>query len=148
MKILTNFLLITLVILIVGCNQTTSSTKDITSPVTEKSEVNPKTTERPDYKQLIGDYLRSDGTYTLKILSITEDGKIDAAYFNPNPINVGNAKWIFKDNSFYISVELRDVNYPGSTYTLQYFPEKKELAGNYFQATQQTNYNVVFIRQN
>lgn len=148
MKILTEFLKISLVLLFVGCNQTTNSSKDKPSPATVISEVNPVNTEKPDYKQLIGDYLRSDGTYTLKIISATEDGKIDAAYFNPNPINVGSAKWIYKDNSFYIIVELRDVNYPGSTYTLQYFPEKKELAGNYYQATQQTNYDVVFIRQN
>jgi len=98
MKILIKLLKITLVLFIVGCNQTTNSSKDNTSPEPVKNEVNLKTTEKPDYKQLIGDYLRSDGTYTLKILSITEDGKIDAAYFNPNPINVGSAKWIFQDN--------------------------------------------------
>ncbi len=148
MKIITKLLNITLFLLIAGCNQPTNTSKNETSPAPVKSEVSTVNTTIPDHKQLIGDYLRSDGIYTLKIFSISEDGKIDAAYFNPNPIHVGSAKWIYKNNSFYISIELRDVNYPGSTYTLQYFPEKKELAGNYYQATQQTNYNVVFIRQN
>ena len=147
MKMITKLLNIALVIFIAGCNQTTNKSTNESTPSPVKSEVNPSITENPDYKQLIGDYLRSDGIYTLKIISISEDGKIDAAYFNPNPINVGSAKWVFKDNSFYITVELRDVNYPGSTYTLQYFPEKQELAGNYYQATQQQNYDVVFIRQ-
>ena len=147
MKMITKLLNIALVIFIAGCNQTTNKSTNESTPSPVKSEVNPSITENRDYKQLIGDYLRSDGIYTLKIISISEDGKIDAAYFNPNPINVGSAKWVFKDNSFYITVELRDVNYPGSTYTLQYFPEKQELAGNYYQATQQQNYDVVFIRQ-
>jgi hypothetical protein len=148
MKILIKLLIIPLFLSITGCNQTSSNHDKEASPNTKNNEVLPLTTPKPDFSQLIGDYLRSDGVYTLKILSATADGKVDAAYFNPNPVNVGSAKWVFKDNSFFIWVELRDVNYPGSTYTLKFFPEKKELTGNYFQATQQMNYEVVFIRQN
>jgi hypothetical protein len=39
-------------------------------------------------------------------------------YFNPNPINVARANWESNYGNFKIVVEMRDVNYPGSTYTL------------------------------
>jgi hypothetical protein len=148
MKILIKLLIIPLFLSISGCKQTSGNLNNEASPTPENSVVKPLITGIPDFSQLIGDYLRSDGVYTLKILSATEDGKLDAAYFNPNPVNVGSAKWVFKDKSLFILVELRDVNYPGSMYTLKFIPEKKELTGNYFQATQQLNYEVVFIRQN
>jgi hypothetical protein len=41
-------------------------------------------------------------------------------------------------------VELQDVNYPGSRYTLIFNVEKKQLIGNYFQATQGVDYEVSF----
>jgi hypothetical protein len=43
-------------------------------------------------------------------------------------------------------VELRDVNYPGSTYTLQYDPALDCLKGTYFQAMQKETYLVEFMR--
>jgi len=51
-------------------------------------------------------------------------GKLKAAYFNPRPINVAKAEWRSMAGRIQIFVELRDVNYPGSTYTLIYDPEK------------------------
>ena len=44
-------------------------------------------------------------------------------------------------------IELRDVNYPGSTYTLTYDPATDQLSGNYFQAVRRENFDVVFVRQ-
>ena len=43
-------------------------------------------------------------------------------------------------------VELRDVNYPGSTYTLVYQPENDQLAGIYYQAALQQQFDVFFER--
>jgi len=43
-------------------------------------------------------------------------------------------------------IVLKDINYPGSTYTLMYNSEKDLLTGNYFQAVEGVNYEVTFQR--
>jgi len=93
----------------------------------------------PDFNQLTGDWLRTDGGKTIRINKATPDGKLDAEYFNPKPIHVGQAEWLVKNNSLVIVVELRDVNYPGSRYALEYFPAEDELAGIYYQAVDKKN---------
>ena len=44
-------------------------------------------------------------------------------------------------------VELRDVNYPGSTYRLIYDGGRDVLTGTYFQALQQQTFEVEFVRR-
>lgn len=46
-----------------------------------------------------------------------------------------------------VFVELRDVNYPGSTYTLTYDPANDLLAGLYYQAVERQRFDVMFARQ-
>ncbi|MEQ1587210.1 MAG: hypothetical protein ABL895_15080, partial [Cyclobacteriaceae bacterium] len=72
---------------------------------------------KTDQNQLVGRWVRTDseGNYIIEIKSVATDGKLDASYFNPNPIKVGRAEWQLKNGSLMIVVELRDVNYPGST---------------------------------
>ena len=43
-------------------------------------------------------------------------------------------------------IELRDVNYPGSTYTLTYDLASDQLKGIYFQAAEQQRFEVAFVR--
>lgn len=69
-----------------------------------------------------------------------------AAYFNPNPIRVEKAEWTEKDGRLNAMVVLRDVNYPGSMYALQYDSEKDVLAGQYFQAALRQTFEVYFTR--
>jgi hypothetical protein len=126
-------------IILSGCNPSGNTA--------DKKSTGDTITVKPDPNRLIGGWLRSDGGYRLNILSVTADGKLDAGYFNPSPIHVGKAEWQMKDNKIIITVVLQDINYPGSVYTLQYFPTEDRLAGNYYQAVQQSNYNVDFIRQ-
>ncbi len=95
---------------------------------------------------LKGKWLRSDGTYTIEIFTISDGGKMDAGYFNPNPINVGNAEWTVSDGIILMKIVLRDVNYPGSTYSLMYNRENDVIAGTYFQAVNGISYDVVFTR--
>lgn len=146
MKSKTPFLLTIALLILHGCSQPAAKPKVETIQTPKSNIVIPSSVEKPDYNLLVGDYLRSDGVYTLKILSITADGKLDAAYFNPNPIHVGKASWVLKENAIVLTVELRDVNYPGSTYTLQFFPADKKLAGKYFQAVEKVYYDVEFNR--
>ncbi len=98
--------------------------------------------------QLTGRWTRtdSDGAYVIEIKSASADGKLEANYFNPNPIKVGHAEWQKKNNGLMIIVELRDVNYPGSTYTLNFIPNENRMTGNYYQAVEGANFDVEFVR--
>jgi hypothetical protein len=51
-----------------------------------------------------------------------------------------------KNGSLLIFVESRDVNYLGSTYTLNFIPSENRMTGNYFQAVEGANFDVEFVR--
>ena len=99
-----------------------------------------------DKNLLAGDWVRTDASYLVKIIKVNQDRTLDAQYFNPNPINVGKANWEESYGSLKIIIELRDVNYPGSTYTLNYLPERDILAGDYYQAVEGITFYVEFTR--
>ena len=44
------------------------------------------------FDTLNGRWLRPDGGYILEIKAVDASGKIDAAYFNPKPINIAKAE--------------------------------------------------------
>ena len=95
---------------------------------------------------LNGHWLRPDGGYVLEIRAVDASGKIDAVYLNPKPINIAKAEATRDGSTLKVFVELRAPNYPGSTYTLTYDREHDQLKGIYFQAVQQQNFNVFFVR--
>jgi hypothetical protein len=103
--------------------------------------------EGPDKKLLVGDWIRTDAGYLIKISKVYNDGALEAKYFNPKPINVESANWEESYGNLKIIVILRDVNYPGSKYTLNYLPDRDILAGEYFQAVQSVNFYVEFVRK-
>jgi hypothetical protein len=98
-------------------------------------------------KWLTGKWMRNDGVYTIEVFSVTKDGRMDAGYFNPNPIHVDKAEWKITEGRLYMRVILKDINYPGSTYVLVYDRVKDNLSGNYFQAVDKMNYDVFFVRK-
>jgi len=71
---------------------------------------------------------------------------MNAAYFNPQPINVAKAEAWQSDGKVGVFIELRDVNYPGSTYNLSYDPADDCLKGIYFQAAIEQTFDVYFMR--
>ena len=89
-----------------------------------------------DPQRLEGRWIRPDGGYILELSEIKKEGNLKASYFNPRPINVFTAKWSRKDGKINVFVELRDVNYPGSTYTLVYDVKSDRLRGIYYQAVE------------
>ena len=97
-------------------------------------------------KQLEGRWVREDGGYMLVLQDIKSDGSLNAFYFNPRQINVHEANWKFEDERLILNVELRDVNYPGSNYTLMYRAAKDVLWGSYYQAVQKQTMDVFFVR--
>ena len=98
-------------------------------------------------ERLVGRWVRPDGGYVLDIRSAKPDGNLEAAYLNPRSIKVSRAEWRREEGRLLVFVELRDVNYPGSTYTLDFLPEQDRLVGAYFQAVQQQTFDVEFVRQ-
>jgi len=104
-------------------------------------------TATPDNLQrLVGRWVRPDGGYVIEIRSVDADGKLRAAYFNPRPINVSQARVTKAQEKPHILIELRDVGYPGATYTLTYDAQNDVLAGLYFQPTAGQSFDVVFVR--
>jgi hypothetical protein len=93
----------------------------------EKAEKNP-------YERLAGKWVRPDGGYILELREVGSTGSLKAGYYNPKSIKVHSASWQSVEGKLKIFVELRDINYPGSTYNLQYDPMSDRLKGKYFQA--------------
>lgn len=100
-----------------------------------------------DFDTIKGKWIRPDGGYLLTIKDIHTNGNLTAGYYNPLPIHVQIAKVSKNEDKIEIYVELQDVNYPGSTYTLTYAPERDILHGIYFQALEKVKYRVYFERK-
>ena len=101
---------------------------------------------KTDFERIEGRWVRPDGGYILELRNIKKDGSISASYFNPRPIKVFRAKAGRKNGRITVVVELRDVNYPGSTYTLQYDVVSDRLKGTYFQAVHRQTFDIEFVR--
>jgi hypothetical protein len=71
---------------------------------------------------------------------------MDAAYYNPRPINVSKAQATQEAATLKVFIELRDTGYPGSTYTLIYDPKNDRLGGVYYQAAMGQRFDVIFVR--
>ena len=100
----------------------------------------------PGVQQLKGKWLRPDGRYVVDIRTVEDGGTMDVAYFNPRPIKVSKAEASQEGAITKVFLELRDVYYPGSTYTLTYDPGRDQLTGVYYQAALQQRFDVVFVR--
>ncbi len=108
---------------------------------------NPITSERTsELQKFTGRWKRQDGGYVLEIKSIAANGSMDAAYFNPKSIHVGKAEVSRDGDATKVFIELRDVNYPGSTYSLTYDAERDQLKGIYYQAVEGQRFPVAFAR--
>jgi len=100
-----------------------------------------------ELKPLIGRWLRPDGGYLLEIREVASDGKLEAYYFNPRPINVHRAEASRVNADLKLVVELKDAGYPGSTYALLYKPDQDVLVGYYYQAGRKQYFEVYFVRK-
>ena len=100
----------------------------------------------PDLQRLVGRWARTDGTYTIEVQSVAEDGTVEAAYYNPRSIHVARANVSVEDSVPQLFIELQDVGYPGSTYALQYDAENDVLVGIYSQAAMHQEFQVAFVR--
>ena len=122
-----------------------ASKSDATVPVVQSTAASEKA---GGFENLIGRWLRPDGGYIIEIRNIAADGRMDAAYLNPRPINIARAEASWKQGKQEVFIELQDTGYPGSTYTLDYNPDQDVFTGIYFQAVIKKGFEVVFVRQN
>ncbi len=99
-----------------------------------------------DVQRMEGRWVRPDGGYVLELSEIKKDGGLKASYSNPRPINVFSATWSRKEGKINLFVELRDINYPGSIYSLQYDAATDRLKGTYFQAVEKQTFSIEFVR--
>jgi hypothetical protein len=98
-------------------------------------------------EKFIGRWVRPDGGYVLVIKNVRFDGSIEAEYLNPNPINVSEARVNTESDKVNIFVELRDVGYPGSNYTLTYDKDTDRLVGVYHHMVLSKKFNIYFVRK-
>ncbi len=98
------------------------------------------------FEKLRGEWIRPDGGYVIEVRSISDGGKMDASYFNPKSINVHKAEASRDGAITKVFIELRDANYPGSTYDLAYDAQKDQLAGIYYHAGLRQSFDVIFRR--
>ena len=132
-----------------GCGRQTAHAPPALTPAAEVSATNqlaPGGTSTLGFAKLSGKWQRADGDYLVEIRSVDPGGKMDAAYFNPQPIHVAIAEASQSGETIKLLIELRDVNYPGSTYRLAYDPTNDRLTGAYFQAVTRETYQVFFVR--
>jgi hypothetical protein len=107
-------------------------------PTASKSEVT--------LAALVGRWARPDGGYAITIKSVDADGKLDAAYANPNPLPFSTAQVSRDGDAINLFFELRAGGYNGSTYTLTYDPATDVLKGVYYQAVAQQKFDIYFGR--
>lgn len=99
-----------------------------------------------DFSSLVGRWQRTDGGYVIEIRSAAPDGKMEAGYFNPRPINVENAQASKEKEILKVEMTFQDVGYPGSAYTLVYVSKQDALLGYYYHAVSGQYFDVLFVR--
>jgi len=111
-----------------------------------EDSVSSKSVAAKDSQVFMGRWIRPDGGYVLELNGGQAEGTLEAVYYNPKPIHVAHAE-LARDNGFLtIFIELRDINYPGSTYHLIYDDGADRLVGTYFQAVNGITYDIMFVR--
>jgi len=95
---------------------------------------------------IAGRWRRTDGGYILEIRGLDAGGHLEAAYFNPSPINVSQAEVVQGASGLHVFIELRDAGYPGATYRLDYNATGDTMTGFYYQPTAGQTFDVVFVR--
>jgi hypothetical protein len=103
--------------------------------------------EASDKTLLVGNWIRTDADYKIQITEVNDEGNMKAGYFNPSSIHVAHANVKRDGDMLQMFIELRDQNYPGSNYQLNYIKDRDVLSGEYFQAVERRTYKVEFAKQ-
>lgn len=123
-----------------------AATAQGTAPATNGAAA-PAVAEKINLDVLKGAWIRPDGGYTIAIKSIDPNGRIEAMYFNPNPLPFAKAQASREGPTLRAFFELRAGGYEGSTYELIYDPASDRLKGTYYQAVVRQKFDVFFARK-
>jgi hypothetical protein len=104
--------------------------------------------KKQDKNLLKGIWQRTDASGELTISEIMDNGFLTATYGNPKGINIEKAVWLNTSDVLRIYILFREDLYPGSSFSLNYLPEKDQLLGTYFDALTNESYTVSFKRFN
>ena len=120
--------------------------------VTAKAQQSPAVPTSPTadpkavFTVLTGRWVRVDGGYVISIKAVDADGKLDASYANPRPLQFYAADVTREADALKLFFELRDGGYNGSTYTLKFDAVRDQLVGVYYQAVAKQRFAVIFVR--
>jgi hypothetical protein len=106
-------------------------------------------TKHPDQQDedlIKGVWGRSDAADEINISEILNNGLLKATFYNPKMINIEKAVWTNSSDVLRIYILLREDKYPGSSFSLNYLPEKDLLLGVYFDALTNESHAVTFNR--
>ncbi|MFZ0726231.1 MAG: hypothetical protein WAM61_10610 [Desulfobacterales bacterium] len=141
-----NFTVCLLAALVLACGffAGTAMAQDTKAPPAKAEK--PGVASESGFDILRGRWVRPDGGYVITIRGVEPDGKLDAAYANPQPLPVAEARASRDNKAIKLFFELRAGGYNGSTYTLTYDPANDVLYGVYYQAVARQKFNVYFER--
>ena len=143
-------LIFILLTMFLGCSQNENKEDNSNLKTNDSTEGNIKTTEvdTVNYEKtdlILGRWKRPDGGYILDIQNF-QASSFEAAYYNPKSIFISETQWKIQHAYVYLFVKFDDEGYPGSYYSLGYYPDKDLLVGFYHQAVMQQNFEVYFER--
>ena len=144
-----HILFFVLFIIILGCsqrdNQDTNSNSINKTIKDSSASVRSDTINYEKTDLVLGQWKRPDGGYILEIKTFNS-GSFEASYYNPKSIYISETQWKIQEGYVYLFVKFDDEGYPGSYYSLGYYPDKDLLVGFYHQAVIQQNFEVYFER--
>ena len=152
------YLILVTALLFFSCADKNSKqqTEEVKKESQSETTQNQQTAKKPQENQvlqngerdkILGSWLRPDGGYILEIKKFSESS-FEAAYYNPKSIYVSETEWKIQDGYVYLFIKFDDEGYPGSYYSLGYYPEKDMLIGFYYQAVAKQKFDVYFEREN
>lgn len=84
------FLFVVIAIFVFSCDDRQENKKTTGTENSSSETVSPQQGTTPDKNILVGDWVRTDAPYQIKITELHDDGKVKVGYFNPKSINIGN----------------------------------------------------------
>jgi hypothetical protein len=89
---------------------------------------------------------RTDGPGEINISEVMDNGVLKVTFYNPKLINIEKAVWTNSSDVLRIHILLKEDSYPGSSFSLNYLPEKDLFIGVYFDGLTKESYPVSFKR--
>jgi hypothetical protein len=105
-----------------------------------------KCLDQQDENLIKGVWGRTDAVGEINISEILDNGLLKTTFYNPKMINIEKAIWTNSSDVLRIYILFREDKYPGSSFSLNYLPEKDLLLGVYFDALTNESYSVAFKR--